>query len=381
MTAAATLTWDQAVGWRLRRQHLADRQPRKRLPDVVHDLCGLHAQVMSSAELTAWARVDDLRRTDVRDALWERRELVKLWAMRGTLHLVTAADYPTWVGALGTYAHFRRDAWLKYFGLTAKQMDKLLAAVAVALDGDACTREELAARVRSRTRSKAMGELVMGSWGSMLKPASYEGRLCFAPSSGTRVNFVSPEAWLGSFDRVDGAEAQRRVTRWYLATYGPAPREDYARWWSGYSPAQAERQCKALGDEVAQVDVEGTKAWMLAEHVEAAAELPPVSSVRLVPAFDQYVVTAYRNNPRVLDPGLRERVYRKAAWLSPVLLVGGRMAGVWRHEQKAKRVVVSIEPFGALPAKVRKLAAGEAERLAAFLGAPLQLDFGAISRA
>lgn len=60
--------------------------------EVVADLTGL----MSSAELTLWARVEDLAPGAVGRALWEERAQVKSWAMRGTLHLLPAAEYPLW---------------------------------------------------------------------------------------------------------------------------------------------------------------------------------------------------------------------------------------------------------------------------------------------
>ena len=47
---------------------------------------------MSSAELSLWARIDGLERGAVQEAVWEHRSLVKLWAMRGTLHLMPAAE-------------------------------------------------------------------------------------------------------------------------------------------------------------------------------------------------------------------------------------------------------------------------------------------------
>jgi Winged helix DNA-binding domain len=55
--------------------------------DAVAELAGVHAQLMTSAELTLWARVEGLEPDAVRRALWEERTLVKTWAMRGTLHL------------------------------------------------------------------------------------------------------------------------------------------------------------------------------------------------------------------------------------------------------------------------------------------------------
>ncbi len=85
-----TLTWSSVLAWRMERQHLAARAPAGALVDVVARICGLHAQVTSSAELTAWARVEALPRDAVACALWKERTLVKTWAQRGTLHLLPA---------------------------------------------------------------------------------------------------------------------------------------------------------------------------------------------------------------------------------------------------------------------------------------------------
>src|SRR6266567_2250492 len=53
---ARRLEWDQVLGWRLRRHHLDQRAPSGELLAVVAEIAGLHAQVMSSAELTLWTR-------------------------------------------------------------------------------------------------------------------------------------------------------------------------------------------------------------------------------------------------------------------------------------------------------------------------------------
>jgi hypothetical protein len=69
------------------------------------------------------------------------------------------------------------------------------------------------------------------------------------------------------------------------------------------------------------------------------------------------------------------RVYRPQGWLSPVLLVDGRMAGVWRHEVNGSRVRVAIEPFARLPRAVRRAAEAEAARLAGWMGGELELTW------
>jgi hypothetical protein len=96
-------------------------------------------------------------------------------------------------------------------------------------------------------------------------------------------------------------------------------------------------------------------------------------SVRLLPAFDQYVITATRQAEHLMPGPFKARIYRPQGWLSPVLLVDGRMDGVWRQETRGRRLLVTIEPFVEPPARVRHAAEAEAERLAAWTGGQLEL--------
>jgi Winged helix DNA-binding domain len=372
---AVELSWDQALAWRMARHHLVERAPRRSLIDVVDRICGLHAQVMSSAELTAWARVDGLRGDAVSRALWSNRSLVKLWAMRGTLHLLPARDLGVWLGALGTYDHFLRPVWLRAFETTREELEALIAAMDKALDGQLLTRDELGAEIERITRSPGVREKVQGSWGPFLKPASFRGLLCFGPNDGQRVRFTSPASWVkGQLEPSDGEEAVAEITRRYLGAFAPATRENLSRWW-GVSPAQGGRMLAALGDEAVAVDVDGTAGWMLRRHAREAARTTPSQVARLLPGFDMWVIGAARDAEAQLDPEHKDRVYRNQGWISPVLLVNGRMDGVWKHERKGKRLVVTIEPFAKVPRWARAQAEAEAERLAAFLGGALAVSW------
>ena len=208
----------------------------------------------------------------------------------------------------------------------------------------------------------------------MLKPAAFSGRLCFAPGVGQRVRFTRPDTWLAMpAVRVDPKAALADLARRFLGAYGPATYHDFARWWGGSSVASVRQWIASLGDEAAAIEVEGTKAWMLAEHAREACELPRGRSVSLLPAFDPYVIGASRHAENLLPGDLRSRVYRPQGWVSPVLLVNGLMAGTWRHEIKGSLVEVRIEPFEKVPAWVRRAARSEAEHLAAYLGGKLNL--------
>jgi hypothetical protein len=375
-TVAAWLTWPGVLAWRLTRQRLDRRAARAEALGVVQQICGLHAQVMSSAELTLWARVEDLEPDAVRTALWEERSLVKTWAMRGTLHLLPAAELPIWVGAQGFLKpRYHAPSWLRHFGLTREEAEALIAAIPEALDRRMLTREELAQKVGRLVGSEELGGKLLHSWGALLKPAAFKGYLLFAPSVGQNVRFARPDQWLPRWEPADTEEAAREVVRRYLAAYGPATREDFARWFGTSSPAQAGRLIEGLGEEIAPVEIEGSQAWMLAEHVPEIEVAEPSGVVRLLPAFDHYVVAAPRDREAVLPKALKGRVYRPQGWLSPVLLVDGRMEGLWRHEREGGRLVVEIKPFADQPEWVRRATEEEAERLARFLGGELEFSW------
>jgi hypothetical protein len=129
----------------------------------------------------------------------------------------------------------------------------------------------------------------------------------------------------------------------------------------------------ALGEEAVGVEVEGERAWVRARDAPAMACAASPTAARLLPAFDPWVVGASRGAAALLEPRHKARVYRPQGWISPVLLVNGRMAGVWRHERRGKRLRVELEPFGRLPAWALAELEAEAERLAAFLGGELEL--------
>ncbi len=343
---------------------------------VASRLCGLHAQVMSSAELTVWARVENLDRRAVQRALWDDRTLVKTWAMRGTLHLLPADELPLWQAALRTTERYRKAAlWQKHFGITLEELDRITEAVGAALEGRVMTREDLMKEVKRLTGSAGLSaKIVQSSWGTILKPAAFAGRLCFGPSIGQRVRFTCPETWLTAApSSVDAQSAPAAVARRFLAAYGPATYHDLARWWNGGGISTARQWIASLGDEVSPVDLDGARAWMLAAHAREVRELPPLRSVRLLPGFDQYVVAASCHAEQLLRGGLRSRVFRPQGWISPVLLVNGRIEGTWRHGLRGSRVEVIIKPFTKAPAWVRRKAGVEAERLATFLGGTLSL--------
>jgi hypothetical protein len=365
----------KVLGFRVRRHSLDRRAPAGSLVSVARDLCGVHAQIAASAELALWARVEGLRREDVCEALEQERSLVKTWAMRGTLHLLTAEDLPLYVAVLGPRWDHPGGAWLRGFGVTKAEYVAILESVPRALGARPQTREQLADKIAALGGAKLREKLLSG-WGALLKPSARRGDLCFGPNRGRNVTFVRPDRWLRlrGLPRMDQEEARREVVRRFLSAYGPATADDLGRW-LGFRVG-LKRMLQALGDELVEVEVAGGPASLLAADLDALKTASAPKSVRLLPAFDPYVV-GFRPRALLVDAAHEAKIFRPQAWLSPVVLVNGRAAGIWERERRGRRLEVRIEPFTRLSTTTRRAIAREADSLGEFLDAPAELQVAA----
>jgi hypothetical protein len=249
---AEELSWASVLAWRVARHGLQRRADAADWPQVVSRICGLHAQVQSSAELTLRARVDDLDPGALSRALWSERTLVRTWGMRGTLHLLPATELATWVGAQGALRpRYETAPWRKAFGMSSEEAVAVLDAIRAALAGEPLTRDELGDAVADALGDARLGHAVRGSFGTMPKLAAFRGDVCFAPPAGQKVRFTRPDRWLGDgWEPAPARVAMADVVRRHLAVYGPATRESFARWFGMSSVAQAGKLIAALGDEV-----------------------------------------------------------------------------------------------------------------------------------
>jgi hypothetical protein len=361
---AVELSWPEVHALRLRRHHLTGRAPKKDLAQVVGEIGGVQAQLMSAAELQIGVRVD-CTVEDVRKALWKEKSLVKTWLMRGTLHLVPSKDLPIYTAAMRMLRIRNINAWLKFTQLTEPELIELFGAIGDALDGRAMTREELIAAV-GRGRSEGVRNVLKSGWGSMLKPVARNGLLCFGPSRGQSVTFVRPEQWLGSWHEFDSDRALVEVARRYVRAYGPATKDDFARWWGAW-PGVGKAAWAGLVDELVPVSIEGRRADMLAGDLRQISKVAEGPSVQLLPAFDPYLM-GYANRDHLFEATYRARVSRTSGWISAVVLIAGRVAATWSYTVVKQTLRIAVEPLGRLSPKARPEIRVRAEELAATLG-------------
>ncbi|MDQ2953223.1 MAG: winged helix DNA-binding domain-containing protein [Chloroflexota bacterium] len=380
------LTWDAIIARRLSRHHLVKPAARAKIADVVGDVCGIHAQVMTSAYHSLGLRIVGITRVDIDAGLWERRELVKTFGVRGTVHLLPARELGWWLAALraGARADPRR---LAYLGITAAQLVTMTDAVGEALVGRALTREELGAAVVRRVRRSV--DRTMGAfggqwpvWQAAIGEAALAGTICFGPSKGARATFVRVDEWIGKLATPDPEQAQREMLLRYLAAYGPATVREFAQW-AALDRSAARELALRLGGAVEEVDVEGVTALQVAG--DRSARALTATSTLLLPRFDAYVVGSHPRDvlipPAVVDRAaatglLHPRSGTGRAFLAgpmPVLVLDGRVVGLWDADRSARRLTVRVQPFVRLEPQRRDALEDAAQRLGEILGLEVAL--------
>lgn len=335
--------WDRVLAWRMGRQFLVDLDAPSAVA-VAERLAGIQAQVASAAELTVAVRGGSA--LGVRAAVAERA-LVKTWAMRGTLHLLDAAQGPAYLALVATVRNWEKPSWQKAFLATPADLEAIAAAAREVLTGGvALTREELTTEILERTGSTHLAEVLGSGWGTILKPLAWWGVLCHGPSRGTQVTFTAPP-WT-ALPPVE--EAARIVIPAFLGAHGPATPGMFDNWLIRRTSRKKDLRAwfEAAADLLTTVEVEGVPMYVPEALLEGLlATAPCDDDVRLLGGFDQYVLGAGTDATYLIPAARRREVSRAAGWISPVVLVGGRVAGVWESKDGA----IAVTPFEKIPSE------------------------------
>ncbi|MFH9061834.1 winged helix DNA-binding domain-containing protein [Streptomyces coeruleorubidus] len=388
MTTTSMITWDAASGRRAERQFLTGPAgptgSGAPVAEVVGAIMGAHAQVLSAAELSVGVRTSTLTRADVRAALWDERSLIKTYGPRGTVHLLPAWELPLWSAAL-TAIPSGPSPFPPDVRLSEEQAAQVVAAIGEALEDTCLTLDELTEEIVARTGPWA-GDRVMPAfqdmwprWRQVLHRAGWAGTLCFGPNRGRKATYTRPPVAGAAGSGTDGAlvpdGALGMFVRRYLAAYGPATPQHFAKWlaaptgWAG----TVFRELAAAGG-IEEVDFEGTRAWVAAGDTEFP-DGPP-RGVRLLPYFDAYVIAA-QPRERLFPCAAYERALAGGqAGNYPVLLVDGVVAGVWHQRRQGRRTTVTVEPLVRLTARQERELGEQVERVGEVLEARAELVVG-----
>ncbi len=188
--------------------------------------------------------------------------------------------------------------------------------------------------------------------------------LCFGPHRAKQPTFVLLDEWLPAGHDVPDDEVLRELALRYFRSHGPATPNDFA-WWSNLTLTAAREGLESCSSELEKTDYEGKTYWFDSSAVNARG-----ASVRLLPAFDEYVL-GYTDRALAGPAEHLQRVIPggNGMFLAAIVDPSGALLGLWRQRAGAG-LTVTPELFlgGLLDASQLEAASSE---YAAFHGLPL----------
>ncbi|GEK19865.1 DNA glycosylase AlkZ-like family protein [Cellulomonas xylanilytica] len=333
MTTAAQVTRPQALAWRTGR-HLLDPVGASSVQDVVRRLTAIPAE--SDTELAVRTRQRSSRPGEVAEALRDGR-LLRTFAFRGAVHLLTPEEGGIYLRLRGAGRQWELPSWQEFYGLAPQDWPAFRETVRDALGGHPLTRAELGEALAARPRYAHLRAVFATDPWTLLKALAWQGDLTFGPSRDGEPTFqllAHNPRWAGLPDLDD---AGRLAIEAYVRAYGPTT-ADHVQYWLGAGLSAGRRRIQGwlaelLRDRLAPVVVDGTASLVLAEDVDELVGTEPTGVVRLLPAYDQWVLGPGTADPTIVPPAQRAAVSRGAN----VVIAGGVVVGTWsvRHDRLA----------------------------------------------
>ncbi|WP_432883800.1 winged helix DNA-binding domain-containing protein [Kribbella sp. CA-245084] len=320
--------------------------------DVVGRLVGMQGQEAKHPYVGLWTRIDGFEEAQLDQAVTSR-DVVRATMFRGTLHLVTAADYLRFRVTVAPVL----EAGLRVLGDRGAGLepDKVVAAAEKLLAKEPLTFTEV--RDALQEQFPEVNERALGFCTRMLVPlVMYPADVRWSWTANSR--FTPAEEWIGKklHKRAEPAEL---VTR-YLQAFGPATPADFQTW-SGLQKARPlfdELELETFTDEA------GKTLFDVPDGPRPDEDTP--APVRFLPEFDN-VLLSHAKRERIIADEHKPHVFTKNLRVKATYLVDGLVAGLWTAEKKRGVATLTLTPFGKLLKKTQTELEREGSALIRFL--------------
>ena len=334
---------------------------------AIHRLSGLQAQYANSPYIAMWSRLRNFAITDLEDAL-NTRTVVKASAIRNTLHLLAAEDYPAFsvASSAARVANWRPSAIRA--GVQTAELHRHLLKFA----SEPRTLAEMETDLEELASDASLAPFVpSGVRHVAFQMASTHGWLVHVPPSGNWDSFGKPRyvdagVWLPGALRPEPIDALRIAVEGYLGAYGPASVADIGRWIGQPRLPRVREAVDVLGERIRCF--RGMDDRELVDLVDAPlADGEESAPGRFLARWDS-VIIGYEGRDRILPPSLVPVVIkRKNGDFLPSFTVDGLVAGTWSVVNNSGTTTLEVKPVGPVPAAAHNQLSEEAEGLVRFI--------------
>ena len=236
-----SVSWPQALAWRMRRQ-LLEPIGSESVEGVVRRLGAVQAQFDTATELAVRTRRQRSRPGEVARALADGR-IIKTFAFRGATHLMTPEDGGVYLALRAASRMWELPSWQSYYGLAPSDRPRLRDVVRQALADGPLTLEGLGAAITARSQFRHLTSVFDGNPWTLLKALAWQGEFSLGPQADARrfsawITTLAGRACLSStrLDRVPWRRTSERTDQRRQTTCSTGSGTDWAPGASGSRP-------------------------------------------------------------------------------------------------------------------------------------------------
>lgn len=378
---------------RLRAHHLDQKYPFGELLTVAGS-CGLQNSPPGAWETAAFCRLKNCTLPQLYQALYQKKELLQAWSIRGVPLIFPTADSDVFLSAL--IAQEGEEPWiytkgiglaLDHLGMSFAELLPLVEEAAKYLEHHTIRSKEELDRVLAQLIAEQLPAQKQSLWNApsmygapdrqtvggaavsfLLRPCSFKGLVVFGEREGISPTFTSPLRWLGH-KLVPSAQGEAELARRFLHAYGPATPRAFADW-LGSTPAQTKRLWQQIEEELEPVTAAGKKAFILQADRESFRRADTEESLLLLGPHDPYL--DIRDRAILLEDTAAQRQVWRTVGNPGVILKSGKIIGIWKTRTQREKLSVTTTLWQPLSAPEQRELERQMEGYASFRGLALQ---------
>lgn len=328
------------TGYRLANQQIVNtsyKSPGK----MVSFMGALQAQDYPASLWAMGLRLKNATKKDIEEAI-EKKEIVRTWPMRQTLHFVSPKDV-RWM--LDLYRHRTIPNYQKKNGLNEKILEQGEKIIANAFGTKRkLSSKELYAKMRDSGIPALKNHEVQAH---ILRRAGRDGIVCYASHEGKQSTFALLDEWIEERQKLTNEKALEELALRYFTSHGPATINDYV-WWSGLRVSEARIGVEKASEKLAKEEIDGKTYYM-------PKKMPKITddhNVHLLPAFDEYLISYKDRSAMLADEDTQKMLTSGKIFFAnsngifmPIIVADGQVVGTWKRAYVKGEIEITTKPF------------------------------------
>lgn len=332
----------------------------KKPGELVKYLGAVQSQDFAMALWALGARLPGSSQKTILNAI-NKGQILRTHVLRPTWHFVSPDDIGWMIDLTARSLRSAMGSMDKHLGLNPKIFSRVNSLVEKSLsENGPMTRDEIMEMLHQHKIDSAQNRS-----SHLLFGAEIEKLICSGPMKGNKITYTLFSQQVKKSETLTREEALARLALKYFSSHCPATIKDFS-WWGGINFGDARKGVEAIKDKLIEEKI-GTESYWLPHNFKLS---PVKDHVYLLPAYDEFTISYKDRTPSLADAH-RSRIISSNGIFNPLIIIDGRVAGMWKRQTVKDTVTVKLDLFSRPGKKTEALVWEEAEKYAAFNGKKL----------